>query len=115
MICTFANILSANISFESNKSTYFAHLETPTQHGTVSYLGRGFVIYFKYKIIYTKLRWCIFGPTPIRPTAHPTYQHVVLQLLDGLLATAPGPLACPSRGARPPSRSARPRNCLNLT
>ena len=19
------------------------------------------------------LRWCIFGPTPIRPTAHPTY------------------------------------------
>ena len=38
---------------------------------------------------------------------------------DGLVAAAPGPLACPSRGARPPSlsysRSARPRNCLNLT
>ena len=26
-------------------------------------------------------------------------------LLDGLLAAAPGPLACPSRGARPPSPS----------
>ena len=29
-------------------------------------------------------------------------------LLDGLLAAAPGPLACPSR-------SAWPRNCLDLT
>ena len=47
--------------------------------------------------------WCIFGPTPIRPTAYPTYYHVVLQLLDAFLAAAPGPLACPSRGARPPS------------
>ena len=26
-------------------------------------------------------------------------------LLDGLLAAAPGPIACPSRGARPPSLS----------
>ena len=26
-------------------------------------------------------------------------------LLDGLLVAAPGPLACPSRGARPPSQS----------
>ena len=23
-------------------------------------------------------RWCIFGPTPIPSTAHPTYKHVVL-------------------------------------
>jgi len=30
---------------------------------------------------------------------------VVLQLLYGLVAAAPGPLACPSRGARPPSLS----------
>ena len=44
----------------------------------------------------------------IRYTTHPTYQHVVLQLRYGLVAAAPGPLACPSRNARP-------RNCLNLT
>ena len=30
----------------------------------------------------------------IRYTIHPTYSHVELQLLYGLVAAAPGPLAC---------------------
>ena len=34
--------------------------------------------------------WCIFRPTQIRYTTHPTYWHVVLQLLYGLVAAAPG-------------------------
>ena len=41
----------------------------------------------------------------IRYTTHPTYSHVVLQLLYRLVVAAPGPLACPYRGARPPSLS----------
>ena len=52
----------------------------------------------------------------IHYTTNPTYLHVVLQQLNGLVATVPGPLACHGRGARPlacPSRSARPRS-LNL-
>ena len=48
----------------------------------------------------------------IRYATHPTYQHVVLRLLFGLVAAAPCLLTCPSHGARPqlacPSRSARP-------
>ena len=35
----------------------------------------------------------------IRYTTHPTYKHVVLQLLNGLVPPALDPLACPSRGA----------------
>ena len=35
----------------------------------------------------------------IRYATHPTYKHVVLQLLNGLVAAALGPLACHSRGA----------------
>ena len=31
-------------------------METPTQHGTVSYLGRGFVILFKFEIIRYKIK-----------------------------------------------------------
>ena len=41
----------------------------------------------------------------IRYTILPTYSQVVLQVLVGHVATAPGPLACPSRGARPLSLS----------
>ena len=31
------------------------------------------------------LRWCIFEPTPIPSTAHPTYKHVVLTAVVGLM------------------------------
>ena len=48
-----------------------------------------------------------------------TSDHVVLQVRDGFVAAAHGPLACSSRSACPPnnypSHSAWPRNCLNLT
>ena len=36
-------------------------------------------------------RWCIFGPTPIPSTAHPTYEHVVLTAVVG-------PMHCRSDG-----------------
>ena len=48
-------------------------METP-QHGNAS-----------------KKRWCIFGPTPIPSTAHPTYKHVVLTAVVG-------PMHCRSDG-----------------
>ena len=35
--------------------------------------------------------WCIFGPTPIPSTAHPTYKHVVLTAVVG-------PMHCRSDG-----------------
>ena len=35
--------------------------------------------------------WCIFGPTPIPSTAHPTYEHVVLTAVVG-------PMHCRSDG-----------------
>ena len=38
-----------------------------------------------------KMRWCIFGPTPIPSTAHPTYKHVVLTAVVG-------PMHCRSDG-----------------
>ena len=41
----------------------------------------------------------------IRYTTHPTSLHMLLQLLDGLVAAAPGSLACSSCCARPPSLS----------
>ena len=36
-------------------------------------------------------RWCIFGPTTIPSTAHPTYKHVVLTAVVG-------PMHCRSDG-----------------
>jgi len=38
-----------------------------------------------------KIGWCIFGPTPIPSTAHPTYEHVVLTAVVG-------PMHCRSDG-----------------
>ena len=47
----------------------------------------------------------ISGPTPIRPTAHPTNcACVVIQLLKmDFGRSARPPSSCPIRGARPPS------------
>ena len=39
----------------------------------------------------TEFGWCIFGPTPIPSTAHPTYKHVVLTAVVG-------PIHCRSDG-----------------
>jgi len=51
----------------------------------------------------------------IRYTALPTYELVILQLIYGLVAAAPGSLACPSRGAHPPSLSILNRkNCAKV-
>ena len=52
-------------------------------------------------VIYTR-----FLETPAPGT--PSYQFHVYMVIIGHVVAAPGPLACPSRGARP-------RNCLNLT
>ena len=38
-----------------------------------------------------------------RYTTHPTYYQVVILKLYVLVVAAPGPLACPSSGARSPS------------
>ena len=61
-----------------------------------------------YLSTYGNPLYCTSDLRQICYATHPTYQHVFLQLLYGLIFAAPGPLACPSR-------SARPRNCLNLT
>ena len=58
-----------------------------------------------YFFTYANPLYFISDLRQIRYTTHPTYQHVVLQVLYGLVAAAPGPLACPSRGTRPPSLS----------
>ena len=41
--------------------------------------------------MFLELGWCIFGPTPIPSTAHPTYNHVVLTAVVG-------PMHCRSDG-----------------
>ena len=34
--------------------------------------------------------WCIFGPTPIPSTAHPTYKHVVLTVVGPMHSMSDG-------------------------
>ena len=46
----------------------------------------------------------------IRYTSHlPSYKHVVLQLLDGLVATSPGPLAFLAAAIAPPPSLLEPQ------
>ena len=82
---------------------------------TGSGLSVNALVYFS---TYANLLYSASDLRQIRYSAHPTYQHVVLQLLYRLVAAAAVPLACQLAAALSPlacpSRSARPRNCLNL-
>ena len=58
------------------------------------------VIFYNSKRFQDFFRWCIFRPTQIRNTPHPTYQQVVLQLLRTCgFSVRPPSLSQPRRSA----------------
>ena len=58
---------------------------------------------FTYGIRFTSL--LTYAKSAVLHNTYPVYYHVVLQMLDGLVAAAPDPLAWPSPCARHPSLS----------
>ena len=66
-------------------------------------------VYREIKYVYKnygEYGWCIFGPTPIPSSAHPTYEHVVLTAVVG-------PMHCRSDGHIKNSISVHPTYVLS--